>query len=99
MRCDGTTTRWAIRLGIVAHHYRDSWEWDEEMMPAAAARLDRWLGAAGPAPSGKAVEEVRLALDDDLDTPRAVAAIDDAADRGEGVSDAAALLGVRLDDG
>jgi hypothetical protein len=39
---------------------------------------------------------VRAALDDDLDAPRAVAAIDDAVDRGEGVAEAAALLGVEL---
>ena len=37
---------------------------------------------------------VRAALDDDLDTPGAVAAIDAAAAAGEGVSAAAALLGV-----
>jgi len=29
---------------VLEHHYRHSWEWDEEMMPRAAARLDRWLG-------------------------------------------------------
>jgi hypothetical protein len=40
---------------------------------------------------------VREALDDDLDTRAAVATIDDAAQRGCGVSDAAALLGVVLD--
>jgi len=37
---------------------------------------------------------VRRALDDDLDTPAAVAAIDEAAASGRGVSAAAALLGV-----
>ena len=81
----------AIRLGIVAHHYRDSWSWNEEIMPAAAARLERWI-AAGPG-SG-ALDEVRARLDDDLDTPGAVAAIDHAVDAGEGVSEAAMLLGV-----
>ena len=87
----------AIRLGILEHHYRDSWEWDDTIMPRAAARLDRWRGAAGPASgNGKAIDEVRGALDDDLDAPRAVAAIDDAVDRGEPVADAAALLGVTL---
>ena len=29
----------AIRLAIIEHHYRDSWEWDEHLMPRAAARL------------------------------------------------------------
>ena len=62
----------AIRLAVLEHHYRHSWEWDEAMMPRAAARLDRWLGGAG-APAGpdddKGLAEVRDALDDDLDTP------------------------------
>jgi L-cysteine:1D-myo-inositol 2-amino-2-deoxy-alpha-D-glucopyranoside ligase len=85
----------AIRLAIVSHHYRHSWEWDEELMPEAAKRLDRWLGAAGPA-SKRVLTEVREALDDDLSTPDALAAIDDATHRGEGVTEAAALLGVDL---
>ena len=32
----------AIRLAIIEHHYRDSWEWDEQLMPRAAARLRAW---------------------------------------------------------
>lgn len=87
----------AIRLGIIGHHYRDSWEWNETMMPEAAARLDRWLGAASGARAGtKVLDEVRVALDDDLDAPRALTAIDDAVDRGEAIVEAAALLGVDL---
>ncbi|MCX6509689.1 MAG: cysteine--tRNA ligase, partial [Actinobacteria bacterium] len=35
----------AIRLAIVSHHYRDSWEWDDEIMPIAATRLELWLAA------------------------------------------------------
>jgi len=85
----------AIRLAIIEHHYRDSWEWDEDLMPRAAARLNRWLDAAGPGDA--ALAEVRAALDDDLDTPSALAAIDAAAAAGQGVVDAAALLGVDLD--
>ena len=81
----------AIRLGIVAHHYRDSWSWNEEIMPAAAARLERWIAAGR---GSGALDEVRARLDDDLDTPGAVAAIDHAVDAGEGVSEAAMLLGV-----
>jgi len=80
-----------IRLACIAHHYRDSWEWNEQLMPTAAARLTSWVAAgAGPA----ALDEVRAALDADLDTPGAVAAIDAAASSGLGISDAAALLGV-----
>jgi L-cysteine:1D-myo-inositol 2-amino-2-deoxy-alpha-D-glucopyranoside ligase len=83
----------AIRLGIVVHHYRNPWEWDEDLMPTAAARLDRWLSAGE---GDGALDAARARLDDDLDTPGAVAAIDDAAGRGEGVSQAATLLGVDL---
>ena len=85
----------AIRLAIIGHHYRHSWEWHEQLMPQAAAQLDRWLGADGPA-SARTMAEVRAALDDDLDAPGALAAIDDAVARSEGVAQAAALVGVRV---
>jgi L-cysteine:1D-myo-inositol 2-amino-2-deoxy-alpha-D-glucopyranoside ligase len=83
----------AIRLAVVANHYRTPWEWDEQIMPAAATRLEAWI-AAGEGDG--ALEEVRDRLDDDLDTPGAVAAIDAAAAAGQGVSQAAALLGVQI---
>jgi L-cysteine:1D-myo-inositol 2-amino-2-deoxy-alpha-D-glucopyranoside ligase len=83
----------AIRLLLVEEHYRTAWEWDEGRIDRASDRLDRWR-AAGEGDA--AVEEVRAALDDDLDTPAAVAAIDDAARRGLGVSAASSLLGIAL---
>jgi L-cysteine:1D-myo-inositol 2-amino-2-deoxy-alpha-D-glucopyranoside ligase len=83
----------AIRLVALAHHYRTAWEWHDGLMPEAAARLERWL-AAGLGDG--ALAEVRAALDDDLDTPAAVAAIDAAVAAGMGASNAAALLGVDL---
>jgi L-cysteine:1D-myo-inositol 2-amino-2-deoxy-alpha-D-glucopyranoside ligase len=81
----------AIRLAVLAHHYRGEWDWTDRLMPTAAARLEAWR-AAGEGDG--ALGEVRAALDDDLDTPRALGAIDRAAARGRGVSEAAALLGV-----
>jgi hypothetical protein len=39
---------------------------------------------------------VRAALDDDLDTPTAVRVIDEAADAGDDITAAAALLGLDL---
>jgi len=81
----------AIRLGILSHHYRNPWEWSEEIMPAADSRLAAWV-ASGPGDG--ALTEVRAALDDDLDTPAAVAAIDAAAAAGPGVTEAAMLLGI-----
>ena len=83
----------AVRLAALAHHYRESWEWRPAMMDEAAERLERWQGAAsgdGPLP------DVRTALDDDLNTPAALAFIDDAVGRGQGVAAAAMLLGVDL---
>lgn len=82
----------AVRLGVLAHHYRDEWSWNDQIMPEAAARLERWR-AAGAGDEGLAA--TRDALDNDLDTPTAVAAIDAACATG-GVSAAAALLGVML---
>ncbi len=81
----------AIRLACIAHHYRNSWEWNEQLMPAATERLAAWV-AAGTGDA--ALDAVRGALDDDLDTPAAVAAIDAAVATGSGASRAAALLGV-----
>jgi L-cysteine:1D-myo-inositol 2-amino-2-deoxy-alpha-D-glucopyranoside ligase len=83
----------AIRLMILENHYRTPWEWDDTRMPRAVERLKRWRAAGH---GDAALDEVRAALDDDLDAPRAVAAIDAAAEAGKGVSAAAALLGVDL---
>jgi L-cysteine:1D-myo-inositol 2-amino-2-deoxy-alpha-D-glucopyranoside ligase len=81
----------ALRLAVLAHHYRTPWEWDDGLLPVAAGRLERWR-AAGPGEG--ALAEVRAALDDDLDSPAALAAVDQAAAAGRGVSQAADLLGV-----
>jgi L-cysteine:1D-myo-inositol 2-amino-2-deoxy-alpha-D-glucopyranoside ligase len=88
----------AIRLAIVEHHYRDSWEWDDALMPRSATRLDEWARAVGTAtgPADRVLDEVRARLDEDLDTPGAVAAIDAAVGRGDDIVEAAALLGVFL---
>ena len=85
----------AIRLAIVEHHYRNEWSWEDDLMPRASARLSTWLSGVEGSDSD-ALDDVRAALDDDLDTPRALAVIDAAADRGERVDEAAALLGIDL---
>ncbi len=84
----------AIRLAIIEHHYRNEWEWDDGLMPRNAARLQAWLSA--PAGDSAVIDDVRAALDDDLDTPAAIAAIDAAAAAGHGVHAAAGVLGVAL---
>ena len=85
----------AIRLGLIEHHYRTEWEWDDELMPRNADRLRAWRAAADGS-SGDVLDEVRGRLDDDLDSPGAVDAVDRAAARGESTAAAAELLGVVL---
>ncbi len=83
----------AIRLAIISQNYRHEWDWTDPLLKTAATRIDAWRSAG---PGDGALDAVRAALDDDLDTPTAVAAIDDAAATGTGVTRAAALLGIDL---
>jgi L-cysteine:1D-myo-inositol 2-amino-2-deoxy-alpha-D-glucopyranoside ligase len=87
----------AIRLGLIEHHYRTEWEWDDGLMARNEARLAQWKSAAHVGSSqGDAglLADVRSALDNDLDTPSAVALVDAAAKSGVAVGDSARLLGV-----
>ncbi len=89
----------AIRLAVVKHHYRDPWEWHDELMPEATERLASWrAGRQAGGADTEVLAAVRERLDDDLDAPGAIAAIDAAAADGVDVSRAAELLGVRLAD-
>ncbi len=88
-----------LRLALLSHHYRSDWEWEWADLERAATRLARWR-AAGDGDAG--LEDVRRHLDDDLDAPGALVALDRAADYGGapeargGVGAGAALLGVTL---
>ena len=86
----------AVRLALLAHHYREDWDWrTDEDMPAAAARVALWRSA--PAGDGRAgLSAVRAALDDDLDTPAALRALDEEATAGRPVVEGARLLGIDL---
>jgi L-cysteine:1D-myo-inositol 2-amino-2-deoxy-alpha-D-glucopyranoside ligase len=81
----------AVRLAICSHHYREDWEWDPRMLAEADERLGRWRSAGE---GSGALDEVRACLDDDLRIPEAIEAIDRSARSGQGVSEAAALIGV-----
>jgi len=97
----------AIRLALLAHHYRNDWEWVDEDLVTAQQRLDLWRSAvasdAGP-DATQTIQWMRRALADDLQAPAALDAVDEWC-RGAGTSpegpgliaDAVdALLGVRL---
>jgi L-cysteine:1D-myo-inositol 2-amino-2-deoxy-alpha-D-glucopyranoside ligase len=43
----GGTDPMAIRLAILAHHYRDDWDWTAAGLAAAEQRLARWRAAVG----------------------------------------------------
>lgn len=102
----------AIRLAILAHHYRSDWSWTEAGFADAKDRLADWRRALAVAPEGSAaalIAEMRSELADDLNAPGALAAVDrwaaDARKRAVAgspmdqalVSDAVnALLGVEL---
>ena len=87
----------AIRLGLIEHHYRKEWEWDDGLMARNEARLSSWKSVAQVGSSHGDIgllADVRSSLDNDLDTPTAVALVDAAASKGIAVGDSARLLGV-----
>jgi L-cysteine:1D-myo-inositol 2-amino-2-deoxy-alpha-D-glucopyranoside ligase len=86
----------AIRLMIIANHYRREWEWNDSLMSVAESRLANWTASATGEGSASVLADVRNALDDDLDTPAALRLIDEAAAAGYGTRESAALLGVNL---
>lgn len=93
----------AIRVALLSGYYRDDRPWSDELLAASTARLARWRAAA-PRAGGDASASMTLlaaAVAADLDTPRALAVLDDWAsnDRldGAGMAQTAdALLGVPL---
>jgi L-cysteine:1D-myo-inositol 2-amino-2-deoxy-alpha-D-glucopyranoside ligase len=72
----------AIRLALLRHHYRHGFDWYDTDLDEGTALLHRLLAAAerdrGPDPAPFA-QRVRDAIDNDLDTPRALDALDDLA--------------------
>jgi len=86
----------AIRMALLAHHYRSDWEWTDAVLGDAQARLARWRAALaraeaaapepvtpGVAPAATAemvLSGVRARMRDDLDAPGALAIVDHWAD-------------------
>ena len=69
----------AIRLGLFAGHYRQDRMWTDAVLADAERRLDLWCRAStlptGPA-AADTVARLRQHLADDLDTPKALDAVD-----------------------
>ena len=78
LRCQQVDPR-AIRLGLLSGHYRQDRPWTAEVLQQAQERLALWRDAAR-LPSGPSAEDtiarLRQHLTDDLDTPKALDAID-----------------------
>ena len=69
----------AIRLGLLAGHYRADRDWGADVLDAATARLHRWRTGTALHAAPDAVDVIarlRRYLADDLDTPNALAAVD-----------------------
>nr|WP_275587067.1 hypothetical protein [Arcanobacterium pluranimalium] len=109
---DGVDPR-AIRLAILSHHYREDWEYTDDVLHGANERLASWLAAfdqpydaAAPAYGIELLRTMREKLAFDLDTPAALAAVDDclthltswqsATDQRLVIDTIDALLGVKL---
>jgi L-cysteine:1D-myo-inositol 2-amino-2-deoxy-alpha-D-glucopyranoside ligase len=101
----------AVRLALLAGHYRSDRQWTDELLKSATQRLGRWREAVAAAAGPSGVEllaGVRARLADDLNSPGALALVDGWADAvltGAGGDPTApalaartvdALLGVRL---
>lgn len=78
LRADGVDPA-AVRLGLLAGHYRADRFWSDDVLAEAQARLGRWRTvcglSAGPA-AADLIGRLRRYLADDLDTPKALAAVD-----------------------
>jgi len=86
----------AARLALLDQHYRSDWEWRDELLSLAQSRLATWRSTLTNGRDGDVLDDVRSALDDDLDTPSALRVLDDAAHAGCNVTPGAALLGITL---
>jgi L-cysteine:1D-myo-inositol 2-amino-2-deoxy-alpha-D-glucopyranoside ligase len=88
----------AVRLALLAHHWRSAWEFDAAELKEAAERLTAWRRAAAGHHPGDLPGRVAAALAADLDCPAALAVADELAERGDGpaVAASAEVLGVAL---
>jgi L-cysteine:1D-myo-inositol 2-amino-2-deoxy-alpha-D-glucopyranoside ligase len=75
---DGGVDPMAIRIALMGHHYRSDHMWGASEIDQATALVDRLrlnLSRVEVAPTSSVVELIVSALSQDLDTPRALAAL------------------------
>ena len=95
----------ALRLALLAHHYRSDWSWTPADLAAAETRLRRWRQAISMASTGPSadndVAEVRRHVADDLNAPAALTVVDRwcerARSRGGSVEGSPALVAATVD--
>lgn len=99
----------AVRLCLLAYHYRCDWHYSEDVLEYAQQRLQLWRRAAesgSTLSAAEVIDDVRYDLADDLDTPSALSTLDEwaasvssegsRADTEEIVTAIDALLGIKL---
>ena len=92
----------SIRVLLLRHQYREAWEYTEDQLQDARDWTDALRNSRESSPSprpgiGEALGPVRRALEDDLDTPKALQLMADLKAAGEPAwREAADLLGLRL---
>jgi cysteinyl-tRNA synthetase len=92
----------AIRLALLSAHYRQPLDFSKQALAEAKTQLDRLYGALRGGAADEAAPDAALlaALDDDLNTPRALAELHNAAGEANRTNDAAArgrlLAGAKL---
>lgn len=75
---DGGVDPMAIRIALMGHHYRSDHMWGASEIDEATALVDRLrlnLSRVEVAPTSSVIELIVAALSQDLDTPRALAAL------------------------
>lgn len=75
---DGGVDPMAIRIALMGHHYRSDHMWGASEIDQATALVDRLrlnLSRVEVAPTSSVIELIVSALSQDLDTPRAIAAL------------------------
>lgn len=90
----------AIRLAMLATHYRQPFNWTAKGVSEARRTLDHWYELIEGAPDNAPVDaDVMAALADDLNTPKAIAALHElrfAAAKGDAAAQAVLKASARL---